>query len=261
MIANPVSAPARPLVSLDEVSVHFGERSALESVSLAIHAGETISVLGPNGAGKSTLLRLMAGMLAPTHGHVRTFPDEMTTGACGIVYVPQRTAVDWTFPISVLDVVLMARRGKRSRFVPYGKTDREAAMASLEQVGMTRFAPYQIGQLSGGQQQRVFLARALLQDGAIYLLDEPFAGVDIPTQELLVELFAHLRAEGKTIVYATHDLAQAARTSDRVVLVRRQIMADAPPREAMTASLLRATFGGEAILPFDERATFGEERA
>jgi ABC-type Mn2+/Zn2+ transport system ATPase subunit len=203
----------------------------------------------------------MAGMLAPTHGHVRTHPEAMTTGACGMVYVPQRNAVDWSFPLSVLDVVLMARRTTRSRFLPYGVADRAAALAALEQVGMGRFAPYQIGQLSGGQQQRVFLARALLQDGAVYLLDEPFGGVDVPTQELLVELFSRLRGEGKTIVYATHDLAQAARSSDRVVLVRRRIVADAPPREAMTAERLRAAFGGEAILPFDERATFGEGAA
>lgn len=251
----------RPLVTVEHLSIHFGERSALEDVSLALHAGETISVLGPNGAGKSTLLKAMAGMLAPTHGEVRTHPEAMTTGACGLVYVPQRNAVDWSFPLSVLDVALMARRTRRSRWLPYGAADREAALSALDLVGMRRFAPYQIGQLSGGQQQRVFLARALLQDGAVYLLDEPFSGVDVPTQELLIELFTRLREQGKTIVYATHDLAQAARSSDRVLLVRRRILADAPPREAMTSERLREAFGGEAILPFDERATFGEGAA
>lgn len=240
-----------PRLETDALSVHFEDRSALEVVSLTFGAGETISLLGPNGAGKSTLLRVLAGVLPPTHGQVRIDGRPVTRPDPTMVYVPQRTSVDWTFPVSVLDVTLMARAKRRSRWLPFGETDANRALAALDQVGMGRFAGVQIGALSGGQQQRVFLARALLQAGEVYLLDEPFAGVDVPTQELLVGLFGHLRREGKTIVYATHDLAQAAGSSDRLVLLNRRVVAMGPPRAALTAGNLRAAFGGEAIIPFD----------
>jgi manganese/zinc/iron transport system ATP- binding protein len=166
-----------------------------------------------------------------------------------VVYVPQRSSVDWTFPISVLDVALMGVGLRRSRFTPLAAADRDAALAALDAVNMNRLAKVQIGQLSGGQQQRVFLARALLQQGDVYLLDEPFTGVDVPTQGLLVELFANLARQGKTIIYATHDLALAAATSDRVLLLNRRVIADGPPGTTMTADNLRATFGGQAVVP------------
>jgi manganese/zinc/iron transport system ATP- binding protein len=243
--------PRQPVLVCADLSVHFGNRSALSGVDAAFAAGETVSLVGPNGAGKSTLLRVLAGLLPATHGTVRHNGAPVGGPNRAVVYVPQRTSVDWTFPVSVLDVVLMALAERRPRLRPFAGGDREAAHEALGRVGMERFAGVQIGQLSGGQQQRVFLARALLQGGEVYLLDEPFAGVDIPTQELLVSLFAGLRRTGKTIVYATHDLAQAARSSDRVFLLNRRLIAAGPPARVMTADNLRATFGGQAILPFD----------
>ncbi|HET8522686.1 MAG TPA: metal ABC transporter ATP-binding protein [Thermomicrobiales bacterium] len=234
-----------------ELSVHFEDRSALECVSLAFRAGQTTSLLGPNGAGKSTLLRVLAGMLPPTHGFVRLDGRPLRRADQDIVYVPQRTSVDWTFPVSVIEVVLMARANQRSRWLPFASADRKLAEEALDDVGMRRYANVQIGALSGGQQQRVFLARALVEAGDVYLLDEPFAGVDIPTQELLINLFDQLRRDGKTIVYATHDLAQAAHSSDQIVLLNRQLIASGPPRAVMTAANLRATFGGQAIVPLD----------
>jgi ABC-type Mn2+/Zn2+ transport system ATPase subunit len=249
-----------PLLQIEQLGVHFGERPALEDINLTFRSGETTSLLGPNGAGKSTLLKTIAGMIPATHGVIR-YGDTIVNGSnhC-IVYVPQRTAVDWVFPVNVLDVVLMARRRARSRWRPYNRTDEDAALDALDRVGMKAFAPHQIGELSGGQQQRVFLARALLQEGDLYLLDEPFTGVDVPTQELLIELFNGLRAEGKTIVYATHDLAQAAKSSDQIVLVRRSVIASGPPGEVMTAANLRACFGGQAILPVEELIIPGDAR-
>jgi ABC-type Mn2+/Zn2+ transport system ATPase subunit len=239
-----------PLLVCDEVSVHFENRSALSAIEVAIQRGESISLVGPNGAGKSTLLRVMAGLLPATHGRV-TLDGRLIAGPHpSVVYVPQRTSVDWSFPVSVLDVVLMALAKHRSRLRGFTSRDRSLAFEALERTGMQSFAGIQIGELSGGQQQRVFLARALLQEGVVYLLDEPFAGVDIPTQELLVSLFACLRGEGKSIIYATHDLAQAARSSNRVLLLNRRLVAAGPPREVMTADLLRDTFGGAAIVPF-----------
>ncbi|MGH2561899.1 MAG: metal ABC transporter ATP-binding protein [Thermomicrobiales bacterium] len=249
--ADPESSPARLRLETTELSVHFEDRSALEDVSLAFGAGETTSLLGPNGAGKSTLLKVLSGMLPATHGQVRIDGRPVSRPNSRVVYVPQRTTVDWTFPVSVLDVTLLARAKRRSRWLPFGDDDGQRALAALDQVGMGQFAHVQIGALSGGQQQRVFLARALLQEGDVYLLDEPFAGVDVPTQQLLVGLFEQLRREGKTIVYATHDLAQAANSSDRIVLLNRRVVTSGPPQSALTAVNLRATFGGEAIVPFD----------
>ncbi len=242
------------ILTIDRLGVHFEERPALEDVSLTFSCGETVGLLGPNGAGKSTLLKAVAGMIPPTHGEIRfgTLPSGRRARA---VYVPQRTAVDWTFPVSVLDVVLMARRTKRSRFLPYSGKDERIALEALDRVGMRNFAPHQIGALSGGQQQRVFLARALVQEGDLYLLDEPFTGVDVPTQELLIEFFDGLRQEGKTIIHATHDLAQAVRASDRIILLRRHVVAAGPPDAVMTTENLLACFGGEAILPLRQAAT------
>jgi manganese/zinc/iron transport system ATP- binding protein len=238
-------------LTVENLGVHFGDRSALEGVSVSFRAGESVSLLGPNGAGKSTLLKVIAGVLPPTHGTLSLGGRPITGPNQAVVYVPQRSSVDWTFPVSVLDVVLMARTRRRSRLVPLGHQDREQALAALDQVGMRRFAPVQIGQLSGGQQQRVFLARALLQDGEVYLLDEPFSGVDVPTQELVVSLFDQLRRAGRTIVYATHDLAQAVKSSDRIFLLNRRLIAAGPPAETMTAANLKAAFGGQAIVPLD----------
>lgn len=231
-----------------DVGVHFGDRSALEHVDLCFRGGESISVLGPNGAGKSTLLKVLAGLLPPTHGKVRV-DNQVRRGAdpC-VIYVPQRSSVDWSFPISVLDVALMGHNRTRSRFRPFTPSDRQEALAALAAVGMERLHHVQIGQLSGGQQQRVFLARALLQHGSIYLLDEPFTGVDVPTQGLLVDLFAEMTRQGQLVVYATHDLALAAASADRVVLLNRRVVADGPPATTMTAEHLRRAFGGQAVL-------------
>lgn len=253
MVAELAERPERGRSRLvtANLSVHFGERSALEDVSVSFVSGETVSLLGPNGAGKSTLLKAIAGLLPASHGTVTLDGVPIRRPNPAVVYVPQRSSVDWSFPVSVLDVVLMARAFRRSRLLPFGHADRDAALAALDQVGMRRFAPYQIGALSGGQQQRVFLARALLQDGEVYLLDEPFTGVDVPTQELVVSLFDSLRRAGKTIVFATHDLAQAVKSSDRIILLNRRLIAFGPPREVMTAAHLRATYGGQAVLPFD----------
>ncbi len=241
------SAPCR--LETEALSVHFGPRSALENVFVRFGPAETVALLGPNGAGKSTLLKTLAGMLPPTHGAVRFDGRPVRRPNPAVVYVPQRSGVDWGFPIAVLDVALMGRALRRPRLAPLGPRDRAAALAALDRVGMRHLAHVQIGQLSGGQQQRVFLARALLQDGEVLLLDEPFAGVDVPTQELLVAIFGALRDAGKTIVYATHDLAQAAASSDRVLLLNRRVIADGPPSAVMTAEALRAAFGGEAVVP------------
>lgn len=238
-----IDTTVRPRLQADDLSVHFGDRSALESISPEFRASEIVSLVGPNGAGKSTLLRALAGLLPPSHGYIRLDGKTVTGPESCIVYVPQRTAVDWSFPVSVLDVVLMARRQQRSRLLPYGQSDRAAAMEALRQVEMDEFSSVQISQLSGGQQQRVFLARALLEDGDVYLLDEPFTGVDIPTQDLLIALFRDLCQQGKTVIFATHDLEQALESSDRLIMLNRKIIADGKPSETLTIDNLRLAYG------------------
>ncbi len=245
-----LSAP--PRLVAEAVSVHFGSRLALRDVSVSFRGGETVSLVGPNGAGKSTLLKVLAGMLRPSHGGVQRhpLPDGRTPRAS---YVPQRTGVDWNFPVDVLDVVLMGAPvgGPLARLLPFRGDLRRRALAALEQVGMPDYARTQIGELSGGQQQRVFLARSLMQDGDILLLDEPFTGVDIPTQRLLLALLRGQCELGKTVIYATHDLEQAREASDRVLLVNGTIVADGPPQTVLTPTALRATFGGQVIILSD----------
>ncbi len=148
-------------IQTQELSVHFDDRSALENVDLALMPGEIVALVGPNGAGKSTLMRVLAGILPPSHGRVLVDGVQSHGPNACIIYVPQRSAVDWTFPINVTEVVLLARRRSRSRLLPFGDADRLAALDALQQVRMERFASVQISRLSGGQQQRVFLARAL----------------------------------------------------------------------------------------------------
>lgn len=235
-------------IETHNLSVHFEDRPALSSIDLSLAPGEIVALVGPNGAGKSTLLRVLAGVLPASHGGVLIDGREANGPNPCVAYVPQRSAVDWTFPIDVSGVVLLARRTARSRFLPFGKDDRAAALLALQSVEMDRYASVQISYLSGGQQQRVFLARALLQNGDVYLLDEPFTGVDIPTQDIVVGVLHELAARGKTIVYATHDLYQAFRSSDRVVLLNRSIVADGPPNKVATEENLRATFGGRSSI-------------
>jgi ABC-type Mn2+/Zn2+ transport system ATPase subunit len=245
----PDKLASSPRLIADGVSVHFGRRLALRDVSVGFHGGETVSLVGPNGAGKSTLLKVLAGMLSPSHGRVerRLTPDGRVPT---VSYVPQRTGVDWSFPVDVLDVVLMGAPvgGPLARLLPYRHDLRRTALDALEQVGMDGYARTQIGELSGGQQQRVFLARALMQRGDILLLDEPFTGVDVPTQELLLTLLREQCEQGRTVIYATHDLEQSRRAAGRVLLVNGGIIADGPPREVLTPAALRATFGGQVIV-------------
>ncbi len=238
-----------PRLWTEHLSVHFEDRSALEDVSLQFFAGATTSLVGPNGAGKSTLLKCLAGMLPPTHGLVVLDGTPVQKPSQRVAYVPQRSEVDWRFPISVLDVALMGRALRANRLWPVSARDRAAALAALEAVAMRRFASVQIGALSGGQQQRVFIARALLQQADVLLLDEPFSGVDTPTQSLVLDILGDLRNQGKTIVFATHDLSMAEQSADTCVLLNRRVVASGPPREVLTASHLQATFGGAALLP------------
>lgn len=239
--------PDTYVLKCTNLAVHYENRSALRGVNMTVQSGRITALLGANGAGKSTLLKVLAGMILPSHGSVAFEGQDLNGPHPLITYVPQRSDVDWKFPISVMECVLLGLANNRSRWKPFSRADKDQAMKVLRDVGMDHLAQAQIDALSGGQQQRVFLARALLNRGDVLLMDEPFTGVDVPTQTMLVEILENLRAEGTAIVYATHDLTQAAHTADNAVLLNGEIIAEGAPSEVFTAQNLTRTFGGSVV--------------
>lgn len=239
--------PPNYVLMCTDLAVHYENRSALRAVNTTVQSGHITALLGPNGAGKSTLLKVLAGMIPPSHGSVAFEGSDLTGPHPQITYVPQRSDVDWKFPISVMECTLLGLANTRSRWRPFSRQDKDQAMQVLRDVGMDHLADAQIDALSGGQQQRVFLGRALLNRGEVLLLDEPFTGVDVPTQTMLVDVLDQLRERGTAIVYATHDLAQAARTADNAVLLNGEIIAEGAPEEIFTAENLTHTFGGSLV--------------
>ena len=250
-IERPATAAAPPQspapISVRGVTVSYGQKPVLRSVSLDVPRGQLVGVVGPNGAGKSTLLRAILGLIPLDSGSVEIggLPIERCRGS--IAYVPQTEAVDWDFPVTVSDVVLMGRYGRLGWFGRPGRADRDAAHEALAQVAMTEFADRHIRQLSGGQQQRVFLARALCQHADVLLLDEPFAGVDAATEQAIFELIARLTADGKTLLVVNHDLSVLDRF-DSVLLLNQQVIAFGPTDQVVTNENLRRTYGGRLTL-------------
>ena len=233
-------------VEVTDLTVAYGEKPVLWDVDLEVPKGVLMAIVGPNGAGKTTLMRAILGMVKPAAGqalvHGRPYAEQRRL----VAYVPQRGTVDWDFPTSVLDVVLMGRYGRLGWVRRPGAADRAAAREALEQVGMTELAGRQISQLSGGQQQRVFLARALVQGAELYFMDEPFQGVDATTEKAIVELLRALRADGKTVVAVHHDLQTVPEYFDQVTLLNVRRIASGPVAECFTEENLRRTYGGRA---------------
>jgi ABC-type Mn2+/Zn2+ transport system ATPase subunit len=249
----PASPTPEPVLRARDLSVHYGARSALDAVTLEVQPGTVTSLLGPNGAGKSTLLKAFAGVIEPTHGSVWYRDTEIQRPMPAVTYIPQRSAADWTFPISVIETVLLGLARRTPRWRPFRHAERRQALDALDHVGLAPLAGVQIGSLSGGQQQRVFLARALVTCGDVLLLDEPFTGVDVPTQELFLRLFDGLSARGVTIIFATHDLQQALHSSSRAILLNNSVIADGPPAEVLTDERLTRAFEGRIMVLADQR--------
>jgi manganese/zinc/iron transport system ATP- binding protein len=233
---------------VEDLTVSYHERPVLWDIDLDIPPGVMAGIVGPNGAGKSTLIKAVLGLVAPAAGHVRVFGRPVAQVRQRIAYVPQRASVDWDFPADVLDVVTMGTYGRLGWLRRPGRAGRAAAMAALERVGMQDFARRQIGALSGGQQQRVFLARALVQEADLILLDEPMAGVDAPTERAIVAVLHALRAEGRTIVVVHHDLATVTDYFDWLVLLNTRVIAQGPVAEVFTRDALARTYGAQAAL-------------
>jgi manganese/iron transport system ATP-binding protein len=201
--------PGTPILRVADVSIRYNGHLALDSVSFELRAGEQVAVVGPNGAGKSTLLKTLAGVQKPTKGHVSVYGHGPEGHIC-IAYVPQRSAVDWSFPVTVSDVVMMGRIGKLGLFRHPRKQDYALVLECLGLVGIADLAKRQISELSGGQQQRMFIARALAQEAALMLMDEPLTGLDLPAQEDIFQILTKLRERNVTVLLSTHDLNQAA---------------------------------------------------
>ena len=241
-------SPGVPALEVNDLTVAYHERPVLWDLDLAVPAGVLAAIVGPNGAGKTTLIKAVLGLLKPAAGsvliHGRPYEEQRRL----VAYVPQRGSVDWDFPTSVLDVVTMGRYGALGWFRRPGRREREQALAALAQVGMVDFAQRQISQLSGGQQQRVFLARALVQEARVYLMDEPFQGVDAKTERAIVTVLQALRAAGDTVVVVHHALQTGPEYFDWVTLLNVRCIAAGPVGDVFTDANLRLTYGGQ--VPF-----------
>jgi len=259
-----IAAPARaaadhssgvPALALTHVSAGYKRGPAvLDDINLSIAPGERVAIVGPNGAGKSTLFKVIVGLMQHRTGDVLVHGHSHHAGDCpSIGYVPQREAVDWRFPLTVQDVVVMGTIRAVGWLRWPGRQQQRAALAALEQVGLAPLAGRPIADLSGGQQQRVFIARALAQRADVLLLDEPFSGIDVEAHEAIFNILDELRRRGVTVLLSTHDLEMATTRFDRLVLLRNHILAEGPAGSVLTAEILAAAYGGRLIVWKDGR--------
>lgn len=239
-----MQAPDTKAIQVTDLTVAYRETPVLWDIDLDVPPGVLLAIVGPNGAGKTTLIKAILGLVRPAAGNILIYNKPYDAQRRIVGYVPQRGSVDWDFPTSVLDVVMMGRYGALGWIKRPGKQERELAMNALERVGMEKYTNRQISQLSGGQQQRVFLARALVQDATVYLMDEPFQGVDATTERAIVTLLQELRENGKTVVVVHHDLQTVTDYFDWVTLLNIRRIASGPVDETFTPENLRETYGG-----------------
>ena len=241
--------PETPVpLEIHDLTVAYHKRPVLWGVDVEVPAGQLVGVIGPNGAGKSTLIKAAMGLLPVSSGWVKVFGQPVKDNLRRVGYVPQRESVDWDFPVSVMDVVLMGRYGHLGLFKRPRKEDREVARECLEKVKLVPYADRQISNLSGGQQQRVFLARALAQESDLYFMDEPFAGVDAATEAAIVTILQELKDQGKTLLVVHHDLPTAKTYFDSLLLLNMRVVAFGPTEEVFNYDLLQSTYGGRLTI-------------
>ena len=238
-------------IHIHDMTVAYHKKPVLWDVDLAVPEGKLVGIVGPNGAGKSTMIKAIMDLVPKASGWVRIYGRPFARMRQAIGYVPQRESVDWDFPIRAVDVVLMGRYGHVGWLRRPGKMDREIAESALEKVGMIDYKDRQINQLSGGQQQRVFLARALAQDARIYLMDEPFAGVDAATERAIIEILMELRARDKTMLVVHHDLQTVNQYFDWLVLINMRVVAAGETADVFTEENLNKTYGGRLTVLSD----------
>lgn len=248
-------------LKVEHLTVAYQKKPVLRDVSFEVPQGKLIGIIGPNGAGKSTLIKSILGLIPRLEGEVSIYGSTYKAARNKIGYVPQRESVDWDFPTSALDVVMMGRYGHLGWFRRPGDKERRIALECLEKVGMADYAGRQISQLSGGQQQRIFLARALAQDAELYFMDEPFVGVDAATEKAIIVLLNELKAQGKTVLVVHHDLATVREYFDWVMLLNVELVAIGPTEQTFTGFHLQKTYGGKlAVLDKDGASLVLEAR-
>lgn len=234
----------KTIIEAHNLTVLYGRKPALWNVDFVLPEKQVIGIMGPNGSGKSTLLKSIMGVVEPTSGFTKIYDQELDNVRHKVSYVPQRQEIDWDFPASVWDIVSMGRFQNKGLFKKLTSEDKDIIADSLDKVNMLGFSKRQISQLSGGQQQRVFLARAIAQQGELFLMDEPFAGVDIATEEMIVELLKNMKNEGKTLVIVHHDLHTAQSYFDHLVLLNTRLIATGSVKDVFTDQILTDTYGG-----------------
>lgn len=243
--------PMESALEIHDLTVAFDKKPVLWNVDLMIPQGKLVGIIGPNGAGKSTLIKAVMGIVELSSGYVKIFDRDINDVRSRISYVPQRESVDWDFPASVLDVVLMGRYARLGLFKRPRKADRDIAMDCLKKVGMEAFAHRQISQLSGGQQQRTFLARSLAQQADIYFMDEPFAGVDAATEKTIISLLRNMTQNQKTVMVVHHDLHSVSQYFDWVIMLNTRLVAYGPTQTTFTQKNLHQTYGGKLTILSD----------
>ncbi len=238
-------AVSNPAIEVNDLTVAYHEKPVLWDVDLNVPQGVLMAIVGPNGAGKTTMIKAILGLVKAAAGDVRILGEPYDQVRRKVGYVPQRGSVDWDFPTTVLDVVMMGSYGSLGWFKRPGKAERDRAMNALERVGMEKFAHRQISQLSGGQQQRVFLARALVQEADVYFMDEPFQGVDATTERAIIAILKDLMKADKTVLVVHHDLQTVPEYFDWVLMLNVRRIAAGPVGEVFTEENLRTAFGGK----------------
>lgn len=235
------------MVSIEahNLTVSYNRRPVLWNIDFSLPTGKIIGIIGPNGSGKTTLLKAIMGLVKTSSGYVKLFDDDLENVRDRISYVPQRESVDWEFPASVMDIVLMGRYRKNNLMRRLSKADRDIAAEALEKVNMLEYSNRQISQLSGGQQQRVFIARSLAQGADLYIMDEPFVGVDAATEEAILNLLTEMKSQGKTVIVVHHDLQTAKAYFDWMVLLNTRLVAAGPKEEIFNEELLQEAYGGK----------------
>jgi manganese/iron transport system ATP-binding protein len=231
------------MLEVQQLAVNYRGVTGLDRVSFRVEPGQLVGIIGPNGAGKSTMLKAMLGLIPTANGTVKYCTCPLCQHLERVAYVPQRSQIDWDYPITVWNVVMMARTRQLGWFHRPGAAAKAIVSAALDRVGMLDLQDRRIGELSGGQQQRVFLARALAQQADLFLFDEPFTGVDKKTEAVLIEIFTELRTAGKILLVSTHEWGQSLDQLDRILLLNQRLIADGSPQQVMTAENLQQAYG------------------
>jgi len=247
-----------PALDVNDLSAGYpGDKHAINHLTFSIEPGERVALIGPNGAGKSTLFKAIAGLIPFTHGTISVHGEDCRSSHAFVGYVPQQNEIDWTFPVTVFDVVMMGC-ARDNRWLPWWRSIHHDTVHNLlEQLNLTALANRQISQLSGGQRRRVFIARALAQDTRVLLMDEPFTGVDTAAEQEIMNTLDVLTEQGITILLATHDLGRAARDFDRVLLLKRQLLALGEAQDVIRPDVLRQAYGGAlAVFQQDSEMIF-----